>query len=258
MPRTNLEPNRWPVRVLELCERLAPPPDGQPACARTHARARDELWVLLHGALMRYLRDHAGATGRMQREDLEDLASAKALDLATAAEYGRWKVAGRSPAEVASYLSTTARNALVDAYRLLGRELPLETDVESSAGDSLLSSVPDVLSPGAMLEAVQYADALADCVDALAPRARAAWMLRVLLDMPTRAIARHPAVGLKAGHVDVILQRCRGAMRGCMRSKGHDTDLMPPGTFALLWARCARHVREMGLDEEPEETRHVV
>ena len=249
-------PSLWPSRVAELCDGIAPPRSGSRLPTGTaHTRVREELWVLLHGALMRFLRDHAARIGHFHREDLEDLASAKALELLLSAEYGRWSVAGRTPAEIAGYLSTAARNALVDARRTAQREVPFESNGDSFEFDQfdLAPRGTAMLSPGAVLEAQQYADALVTCAESLAPRARHAWLLRVLYDMPTRAIAQHPAVALKAAHVDVILQRCREAMRICMRKKGHDTGVLPAGTFALLWQRCAVHVRELGLEPETPE-----
>jgi hypothetical protein len=53
--------------------------------------------------------------------------------------------------------------------------------------------------------------------------------------MPSKEIALHPEVKLKIGHVDVILQRSREAIRNCMKHKGFETGHMPPGTFTELW-----------------------
>ena len=53
--------------------------------------------------------------------------------------------------------------------------------------------------------------------------------------MPSKDIAVHPELCLKASYVDVLLQRVRQAIRDCMLRKGFEAQDMPPGTFAELW-----------------------
>jgi hypothetical protein len=53
--------------------------------------------------------------------------------------------------------------------------------------------------------------------------------------MRTKEIAAHPRVGLKPGHVDVLMQRARSGIRECMQQKGYQPQDMLPGTFVELW-----------------------
>src|SRR5262249_8536098 len=86
------------------------------------------------------------------------------------------------------------------------------------------------------LEAQEFARALRQCVESLAPRARQAWFHRVFLERPSREIAT--SLGLTAPHVDVVVQRARVSLRSCMEGKGHPETCMRPGAFVELW----RHI----------------
>lgn len=221
--------------------------------------ARRDLWLILHGALSRSLERQAGRTGRPSREDLDDLAAAKALDLLLNAESGKWEVSGRSGPEIAGYLAAVARNALVDWQRRRLREIPLTV---LQGGDTEMPMEPTGMRDTAQeapqwdaLAARQFAGDLVRCADRLAPRSRWAWFLRSFYDLPTRVIAAHPAVGLKPAHVDVLLQRCRIAIRSCMEQRGHATGTLPPGTFVELWTHL-RSVRPELFQGDPEEGLH--
>jgi hypothetical protein len=54
--------------------------------------------------------------------------------------------------------------------------------------------------------------------------------------MSSKRIAVHPEILLKPGHVDVLLQRARKAIRDCMTKKHQDPEEIPPGAFAEIWA----------------------
>ena len=53
--------------------------------------------------------------------------------------------------------------------------------------------------------------------------------------MSSRDIAAHPLVGVNAAHVDVLVQRARGALRDCLLSKGHVLEGEPSAAFIDLW-----------------------
>jgi malonyl CoA-acyl carrier protein transacylase len=55
-----------------------------------------EAWLLVSTALARYLQYHAPRVGRFFREDLEDLAAQKTMEL-----LGQWKNASWDPAGIA-------------------------------------------------------------------------------------------------------------------------------------------------------------
>jgi RNA polymerase sigma factor (sigma-70 family) len=219
---------RWPARLAELCRELRAG-GGQREAART------EAWVLIRDALARYLRAHVRRVSGTQPEDVEDLASAKALEVLTRAESGDWDPEGRHPGEIAAYLATVARRGLT---RLAERERrwrgPRGTaqDSEATAIDGLTSGHP---SPEASVEASDFVSALRRCIERLRPRARRVWFFRAFLEMNSRDIAAHPEVGLSPAHVDVIVQRARAALRACLEQGGLRPHDMPAGAFGVLW-----------------------
>jgi RNA polymerase sigma factor (sigma-70 family) len=196
--------------------------------------ARAALWRVLHAGLYAALRAQAGAILAVSREDLEDLASAKALELLQQAEGARWGEAGRSPGELAGYVWRVARNGLVDLARQRGREAPLPED--GAAWDHVfVDRIDREAGPVEWMAAEEFVTALERCVAKLAPRARTAWWLRVGLERPSREIATRLEVA--AGHVDVIVQRARIALGQCMTASGHAHADVHAQAFVLLWAR---------------------
>jgi RNA polymerase sigma factor (sigma-70 family) len=162
---------------------------------------------------------------------VEHLASEKALDLVRRLESGAWDLEGRDPGEVTGFLSTVARNGLVDLFRERGRHVEHEEhEIEPAAGSAAAPELPPV-----PLERKAFARSLRDCASRLTARDRTVWFFRVFYDLRSREIAQHPEVRLKPAHVDVILQRCRKAVGECMSRKGHEPGELPPGTFAELW-----------------------
>lgn len=234
---------RWPAHLQALDQRLdlasGNPPDEDLV---------GRIWLLLHGALSRYLRLHAARLGGCSLEEQEDIAAQRALMLLQRMTDGQWQPAKRSAREIAGFLSRVAHNALVDRLRSENRFVREDVlDAMASARGSAPLSLEATHAPtppgGPADQAVErreYVEALRECARRLQPRARTIWFFRVFYDMPSKTIAHHPEVGLKPAHVDVLLQRCRAAIRTCMREKGHQPQDMPPGTFAELWTafRC--------------------
>ncbi len=222
----------WASRLLALLTELA-------AARRADDALRGETWSLLNTALFARLQHQASLLGRVDRAELQDIAAEKALDLFRRAESGVWDVTGRGPAELAGFLSRTARNGLVDHLRRSGRSMGIDDETRLDAliaGDGNPAPhgrrAPTASAPA---EGAEFARALAACVGALKERARTIWIFRAFYEMSSKEIARHPEVGLTPGNVDVILQRSRNALGECMRRKGFEPGDLPAGAFVEIW-----------------------
>lgn len=221
---------RWPQQLAEWVEQLAP---GTACAPGSASPVRERAWLLLLGALRQFLRLHARRLGGVADDDLDDLAAEKSLDLLLRAERGDWSLSRRRPGEIVNYLSTVARNGLFDHLREQGRYADVEVGGE---GEGHVEPVaPETSAPDRAVENREFAAHLRACFEALDARSRYVWFLRVFLDLASRDIADHPRVGLERGHVDVILQRARGAVRGCMETKGHVAHDPPPGAFVEVY-----------------------
>lgn len=228
MDRTPAAAPLWADRIGPLVQALL----RSSRAARQGHRA--ELWQLLHAALFGALRAQAGRIAPVSQEDLEDLASGKALELLQQAEDTRWEVHGHEPGEVAGFVWRVARNALVDLARKRGREAPAPVDAE--AWDRALADrAATEAGPVELTAAGEFVSDLARCLEGLAPRSRAAWYRRAVLERPSRETAL--ALGLKAPHVDVIVQRARAVLTDCMSGKGHHSTDVHPQAFVMLWSR---------------------
>ena len=216
-------------------------------------RLLGDLWLIVNAALRMYLRLQASRYG-VSEEDQRDIASRKTLELLQRFDGGRWDPAGRGPASLCTFLSTLARNGLIDHVRVVEskrrRSLDWREDEAALELELRRMHTEPALELGADRES--FAEALCGCAAALTPRARKAWLLRVFYDKPSREIATHPEVAMKPATVDVTLARCRESIRQCMVSKGFDADDIPPGTFAALWETfAARHAGDLAaLDED--------
>jgi RNA polymerase sigma factor (sigma-70 family) len=213
----------WPERLQGLARAFGGP---------DRARARGDFWIILNLALAQRLRLLYGRFQRVDSDRIRDLASEKALDLVGKIDRGQWNPLESTPGELVSFLSTVARNALVDEVRGSKR-----VDLRPSETlDALPGEVGrDVSAQG--VEREEFVAQLVSCADGLAPRSRVIWLLRVLYELSSRTIAQHPEVLLKSSHVDVILARCRDQIRKCMKARGLEASSLPPGTFAELWLR---------------------
>jgi RNA polymerase sigma factor (sigma-70 family) len=232
MSEAQPEAPAWPARLAVVCEAL------HGASNPTHRnRWRTEAWLLLNTSLRQYVRAHASRLGRIRPEDVEDIAASKSLDLMCKAESGRWSPAGRSTEEIVAYLSASARNGLVDLLR--DRERFRQPDEAHSAqwlaGRAVNAEHVNWETPELEGERRDFALAVRDCAARLQARARKVWFFRAFYDMSSKEIAAHPEIALKPGHVDVLLQRTRQALKECLAARGYESQEMPPGCFAEIW-----------------------
>jgi RNA polymerase sigma factor (sigma-70 family) len=221
-PQPSPEP-QWPLRFREFCRQL----QAESATENQDA-ARGEVWLILNEVIHRAALKHARRYGEVSREDLEDIAATKALELLNRIEARTLDLTDRSSAQLASFLISVARNGLMDLFREHARRTL--RDVEASS-----DRVPSPQNAAHHVENRDFADALRDCVAHLTERARTIWIFRVFYDMSSKEIASHPEVRLRPGHVDVVLQRCRAALRECMGAKGHEVSGLPTGVVVALW-----------------------
>ena len=235
-------PPHWPRRIQSLADTLRNHSGGA-----QRQRAFEEAWLLLHSAVLGSARRHLARVGTLDPADLDDLASEKALDLLRRLESGAWDPTGRKPAEVAGFVSTVARNGLVDLFRLRGRTLP-ELDETDEAVEPAATRPPE--APEDRTARREFAEALRECAANLTPRDRLCWFLRAFYEFPTQDIARHREVGLKPSHVDVILSRVRKQLTECLSGKGWTSADLPPGTFTVLWGAFRRERREVDRSSE--------
>jgi len=214
---------RWPLRLRDLVSQWHDARD--PATAVT---ARECTWTLLYGAVACFVRGRGRSLPSLLANDLPDVAAEKALDLMRQIESRAWDPSQSSPEQVRAYVALAVKHALVDLTRIHDRrslDRPTVDDHEASAPAAQETA----------MDGKAYAAGILACLSRLTERNRVAWCLRVLLEMTTEQIARHPSVHMSPGAVDVMLYRVRGAMRRCLAKSALDTAAMPPGTYVHLW-----------------------
>ncbi|MCA9753200.1 MAG: sigma-70 family RNA polymerase sigma factor [Gemmatimonadetes bacterium] len=216
---------RWPTRLKELSK--------ETGRGRLSRRSSSEAWSILYLALDAAFARQAVRYRSVRPEDVEDLVADKALDLARRFECGEWVVEGRHEGEIVRFVDTVARNGIIDHLRTAGRLLLGEEEKLESAPASD-SAAP---RPSSRAEQAEFGTALRGCLERLSARDRTIWFFRTFYDLSSRDIARHPEIGIKTPHVDVILQRTRASLRDCLARKGHDREDLLPGTFVALWQR---------------------
>ena len=226
----------WPEHLVRLARTL----DG--AGAREKREILGQFWGILHVALLRYARAHARRMGRLSPEDVRDVVSEKASDLIARLDLKEWDPGAATPALLRSFLSTTARNGVVEALRSGRREVLVGDDLEPRGGRGIESATQeDAVSVD------EFVRALVGCLDVLSARARRAWFLRVFYELSSAEIARHPDVASSPAGVDAMLARCRDHVRTCMESKGLGSHDLPPGTFVRLWELTERDRAGLGV-----------
>lgn len=212
----------WPDGIRRMAIEVR---KGLDAPGAAHARA--ELWVLLHAALTLCVRIRARRAGSVPPEDAHDLVAQKTLELMTQIDSGAWDPAASEAEQIRSFVFSVAGHGVVDLTRARRAE-PEGVEIQTRA--------PFVVpSQESWLDSAIYAGAIRECLARLTPRARAIWYMRVLLEMPSREVARHPQVGMTRAGVDVTLFRARAAVRSCLRTRSLDWSRVPEGTFAQLW-----------------------
>jgi DNA-directed RNA polymerase specialized sigma24 family protein len=175
---------RWPLRLAELCLEIQDPPSE-----KTLDVARAEAWDLLNASISKYLRIHCARLGTVSREDLEDIAAEKSLDLLRKAESGVWDISGRPASDIRGFLSKVARNGLVDVLREAGRRVEPqdgdrpEWDVGETAEETTMGTAD---SPDTLVERREFAGALRRCAEKLNPRSRRIWFFRVFFNLSSR------------------------------------------------------------------------
>lgn len=230
---------KWTESFTGFCGDLRNPSE-----APVRQKAREKAWLLLNSAISEYLRFHTRRLGSASREDLEDIAADKSLDLLRKIELKVWDPTARSPSEITGFLSKVARNGLVDKLREEGRrvEIATEEQPEWDPDLSVLETPDDTRRPpdpaSNLLESKEIARVLRQCTEELDPRSRLVWFLRVFCQLSSKETAVHPQVSLRSSHVDVILHRARNSLRECLLSKGCEPGDLPPGTFVELWEVC--------------------
>ncbi|HEY6195751.1 MAG TPA: hypothetical protein VI504_11980 [Candidatus Eisenbacteria bacterium] len=196
--------------------------------------------MLLNTALCHYLRRHCAKMGPVPPAVLEDIASAKALDLFVKSELNQWSLAGRTAPELCGYLSAVARNGLVEYLREARRHVPLADSAggssDGSAEEARVTRASAEQGPDRVLERREFALALRDCLEQLESRPRRMWLFRVFYEMSSKEIAVHPEFQLTPANVDVILHRTREVVSRCINSKGYARSDVREGVFAELWS----------------------
>jgi RNA polymerase sigma-70 factor (ECF subfamily) len=124
--------------------------------------------------------------------------------------------------EAAPTLIALVRNLARNARRLHAVARPHESD--AAAVEAIADSAPP---PDARLAEAEERGRLARCVARLADVQRAVVTLRMLDDVPGEDVAR--ALGLRPGHVAVLLHRAKASLRACMTEENLHPNA-PPNT----------------------------
>jgi len=220
----------WPEALIRLSQEL---PESEQARAR--------FWVILNMALQQRLRIERTRTGPITEDDLLDLAADKSLDLMTRLDRDKWDLRTTSADKVTAFVTTVARNGLVDHLRKTDRRATdMEEDMDDVKHDASALG-HRIADPGVDAERDELVRAIVSCASKLKPMHRNIWLFRVFLDMSSKSIANHPEINFSIGNIDVTLQRCRETVRECVQKSGYDISEMPPGTFTALWRSFRMH-----------------
>jgi DNA-directed RNA polymerase specialized sigma24 family protein len=220
----------WASELTRLVTRF-----GSEENSTERAKLRDRIWITVNLAVRRYLRVHRARTPWISSEEIEDVSSQKSLELVERIVSQSWTPADRTAPEVASYISTAARNALADRGRSAGRWVEMnDGDWERVMEEAQPGGVwPS--SEGSSVDAAEFAQQLLRCLAALQPRSRYLWFFRAFYDLSSREIAAHPRIQLEVGHVDVLMQRTRSLIQQCLKRAGYETAEIPAGVYPRVW-----------------------
>lgn len=221
---------RWAARFKQHCHNVHRSPQDD-----TARSSRQEIWQILYFMLSRYIQYHTARLGSVAPEDIEDIASQKSLELGHSIDTRSGSLNSLEVSEIPGFLSTVARNGLVDLLKTRGRYASPRNDEDLEMHENTHRLQKPVEQPDVRVERTEFAAALRQCAEALDPRMRLIWFFKVFYDMRSSEIAAHPKVNLKPSHVDVVANRGRNAVRNCMKRKGFRPEDMPRGTFVELW-----------------------
>lgn len=200
------------------------------------AASREQVWILLYAVVVANVRARARGVRSVGPEDVHDIAAQKTLDLMRQLDAGSWEPARATPEQIRAYVVSTARNAVVDFAKSQRIQLvPLGGDDPAGGDDRPFPTPASAATQDAAVDGKSCAAAILACLSNLTPKNRVVWYLRILLELTSQQIARHPSVRMRPGAVDVMLFRLRAAMRRCLAGRGVDPTSIPPGTFAWLW-----------------------
>ncbi len=175
-PLVNYQP-RWAQRVSDIGRTLR---GGIRPAARSELLGR--AWALLAAAVHHYVGLHASRIGPVDSETRRDISSEKALDLLRNLDSGTWCPWNDPPGRVAAFVSTVARNGLVDHLRTAG---PV---VRESIGDDagLVERTAGTARASDAAATREFVEALEVCAGTLGKRERTVWFFRVFYEMPSR------------------------------------------------------------------------
>jgi RNA polymerase sigma factor (sigma-70 family) len=188
--------------MLKTKPMAAPPGESDDALmARVAARDTDALRLLADA--------HADLPWRIAYRMLADAAEAE--DVAQEALLRLWQYAGRwqpGGPGVAAWLTRVATNACLDRLRrrrFVGHDAVPERADESPLADEAI-------------EEDEVRQAVADCIEALPDRQRAAIVLTYYEERQNKMAADILAMQIKA--FESLLLRARGSLRECVEGKG--------------------------------------
>ena len=147
------------------------------------------------------LQRKSAAYESIRREDLKDIACDKAVSLLNRIQHSKWSPAHEHPARIVRYLTSVARNGLIDHLRCRRvssrvENYPIRNSHASSSSESL-STAWDLVHAS----------------DCLTEKARVIWFLRVGIGLTSKETASHPLVRSSPGAVDVALARARATIK---------------------------------------------
>jgi RNA polymerase sigma factor (sigma-70 family) len=221
-----IEGHSWPERLRAIAGTWR-----EPLEERARERTREEIWVLVVGALDLKIRRQLNRRSAGDPELAYDLAVKKALDLLDRFARGDWDPGRSTPGQLQSFFAVMARNSVIDYERSRAGK----TRAREVGSDSATLALAHVGPEESVGEQRRVASAVIDCAGKLTDRSRRIWFLRLFYEMSSRRIGAHPEVGMSPEAVDMALHRCRAKMQECLLKQGVDGSDFGPGVYAACW-----------------------
>lgn len=201
--------------------------DSTPPAPETTLLPDPATWVDDHGqVLYRY------ALSRVRRPDTaEELVQETFL----AALKVKDRFQGRSSER--TWLTGILKHKILDFYRARGRSLPENApstpddglaDLFDARGHWIKPPKACTIQPELLAEREEFWIIFEQCLDRLAPRAREAFVQRVVEDEDVESICN--ALAITSTTLYVILFRARAQMRRCLTLKWFREQALPPAT----------------------------